>query len=110
MLDKIKGVIKTFNQMSLEDIRAYKIVCIVLVVADLFGIYWYLGLKKLGIALLMVVIAFLAVFLYLEREKSPDEPRDTSHSKPSPKFHEIMPSSDDYNKRLRQAVGSEIQV
>ena len=53
--------------LDAESISAYKSITIFLVVVDMFGVYWWLGAKKLGIALILMLIGVLTIFLLLER-------------------------------------------
>ena len=65
--DNLRNVISMFKRMTRQEIEIYKYVIIGLLVFDLIGIYWYWNLKSLGTACMIVIIAFLAVFLFLER-------------------------------------------
>jgi len=59
-----------FRNLTLQQLKDYKILIFILIVGDIFGIYWYLGWKKLGVASLIVMFIFLAIFLILESNKS----------------------------------------
>jgi len=67
MIDKLKAIIKQAKALKEKDLEAIRYSLFFLIVVDLFGIYWFLEAKKLGIALLMVIIMFLVVILMLER-------------------------------------------
>ena len=66
--DNLMNIIEMFKKMSPEEIQIYKYLLMVLLIFDLVGVYWYFNLKSLGVALMLVIMAFLAVFLFLERE------------------------------------------
>ncbi len=65
--DNLKNIIDMFKRMTLQEIQMYKYTLMALLVVDLIGIYWYFQLKALGIALMLVIMGFLAVFLFLEK-------------------------------------------
>jgi len=80
MVINIKEVFKNLKALSYETLEAWKYFFIIFIVVDLFGIYWYLKLKKFGVALLIVCLIALAVILFLERNKR-DELPDEKPSK-----------------------------
>jgi len=45
----------------------------ILIVGDLFGVYYFLEWKKLGMALLLVIVFFLAIVLFYLKDKQPNE-------------------------------------
>lgn len=57
------------DNWTLEFVENMKFAIIGILVADLLGLYWYLKMKKLAIAILIVCIVFMALALYLERRK-----------------------------------------
>lgn len=66
--DNLKNIIKMFKSMSSEEVQVYKYLLMVLLIFDLVGLYWYLNLKALGIACMLVIMGFIAVFLLLEKQ------------------------------------------
>jgi len=69
-IDRINNIIRKAKGLDQETLVALKYMIFIFVVADLFGIYWYFNLKKLGSAFLMVLIVALAIILILERRYS----------------------------------------
>jgi len=126
MVINIKGAIDNLKSLPYETLENYKYIIIVFLVADLFGIYWYFNLKKLGIALMIVCLIALGVILFLERDKKPivqnntnppaekpkliinpkppEEPEFVEYQEPSPEDFGL-PDPDEYNKRLEKAIG-----
>ena len=114
MINKIKDLIQTIKEMDLKTIEAYKYSLIFLLTLDLFGIYYYLGLKKLGISLMLVCIGFLSLFLILERNKKeeenmnildneqPSEPEDKKKKddEEDDGFHFSMPTEESIKRAL----------
>jgi len=91
-----------------------------ILVGDLLGIYYFLGLKTLGIGILIVSMAALALILWRlrdfpqETEKKDEKwfkPKDKPEEKPEPEksfieFDAGLGTSEDYNKRLEKAIGN----
>lgn len=73
--DKISGFIDKAKALTRKELEGYKYLLFVLVGADVFGLYWYLGQKKLGTALLMVMLIALGFILFLEG-RLPEEPKN----------------------------------
>ena len=95
MIERITKIRKNFEDMPLESIKTWKVILIFAIITILFGGWWYLDLKKLSGALLIVCLLFLAVFLYLEQKKSPEPSKNpkkhqTKHS-PETKFEDMLP-------------------
>jgi len=97
-----------------------------LIVTDMFGIYYYLGLKRIGLALMVVFMMGLAILLLLEKnlpqqklntqlnkkkgestmpeeEKKPTEEEQPEEDSGFGDFDTGLPSADEYNKRLEKA-------
>lgn len=115
LFDKWRGFIDSVKNLSYKDVKAWRTLIIVLVCLDLFGIYWYLGMKKLGGALLIVMIFGLVFLLLLTKDKQPP-PETKTNGKPKPKEEEPeeesfnfdslgLPNSENYNKRVNNALG-----
>ena len=64
--------------MKLHD---YKPIIIGAIVVDVMGIYWFLGWKTLGIALLLVLFGFLAYIMFKDSREAPLPPK-TKPNKP----------------------------
>jgi len=65
---RLTNVISMFKRMNSQEVQMYKYTLMGLLIADLVGVYWYLEMKALGIACMFVIVVFLAVFLFLEKE------------------------------------------
>ena len=125
MLDRIKTTIRTIKAWDRETLEVVRYIMFVLIVGDIFGIYWYLGLKQLGVALLMVFVVILTFILILERGKEVKKmPEQTTEEKPKEEVKKEekkeekeekeeeddglrleIPDSEEYNKRLGEAIG-----
>lgn len=118
---------KVIDNMSLENLSSMRSMMFLIVLADVFGIYWYLELKRLGIALLIVSMVFLSIILIAERrkmvkkmdeqeeklfekkEKPDDKPKKDKKEDDDDEEPEGMnfglPDAKEYNKRLEKAIG-----
>lgn len=67
MIEKITNIIDKFKRMETKELETYKIITIFLIIINLFGIWHYLKLKTLGGAILLILIGFLALILFLEK-------------------------------------------
>jgi len=121
ILKNIQEIIKKAKALDLKSLEALKYTLFVFVVADLFGVYWYLNIKKLGIALLMVMIVALSVILILERrlndkmeenkteekeEEKKEEKEEKEESKEESSFDLGLPSAEEYQKKTEEAFGT----
>lgn len=124
--ERIKEVVKIFEEMDLETIKAYKWMIMVLIVADIFGFWWFLGLKQLAVAVLLVLVGFLTIFIIQERrrlEKMPedeeeededkkedeDKPKEEKEKKTEKEEEPLfggLPNIDEYNERMEKAYGT----
>lgn len=68
MIERIKNIREKLEAMDYETIQSYKTLIIMFIVADVFGLWWYLKLKTLAGGLLIVSIIIFAVFLFYERD------------------------------------------
>ena len=106
------------------------------IVVDLIGIYYFLGLKSLGTAILIVSLAFLGLIMFLlqkfpskktnerrkpkkmNKEEKTEENLDMGMNEDRPKeepekreesfleFDAGLGSSEDYNRRMEKAFGT----
>lgn len=125
-MKSLKDIIKTFKEMDLETIQMWKWASIVLVVINIFGVYWYLQLRQLGIALMVVILGFFTIFLILESRKAHNDAKEEIEEENKKKsFEEIFPKKknskedikmeiieddgfpnpEEYNKNLEKALG-----
>lgn len=69
MIQRFRNTIEYFKSLSKEDLEAYRYLLIILIVADMIGVYWYFQWKRLGLALLIVLIMFFALILFAENSE-----------------------------------------
>ena len=135
LFESWKGFIEKAQSMNEKDLAAWRYLIMFVIVADLFGVYWYFELKKLGMAILIVSIIFLVIILLLERglpEKEKEESKEIKkgmssmgtdinqyiknpkEQKPEQENQQSnfmdfgnlgLPNSEEYNKRLKNAMG-----
>lgn len=112
----IRNIKETFESMSYEAVSSYRYLFMILIGADILGVYWYLGWKTVGIAFLIAFISFFVIFTVLEKRKMPEEEKTEEkkeeEKKEKPKEEENdsefgfeIPSAEDYNERLEKAIG-----
>lgn len=118
------------KSLNRQEISAYKNMLFFLIIVDMFAVYWWLGLKKLGIASMFVFLVFLAFILFLERdlplekkkmiqpkkedkkmqeqktEETNDEVQESQGSNFDMGFDTGLPNAEDYNKRASEALGT----
>ena len=112
LLESWKNIIEKAKSLSEKDLESLRYLMFVLVVADLVGVFWYLGLKKLGIAILICLILFLTIILLLERnlpikknQKEVKMPEETKEQEIEETDLDIgLPSAEEYSKNLREAI------
>jgi len=61
---------QNYEQTSPETLGAIRNMLFMAVFADLFLVFWYFELKKLALALFVVIIVFLALILLIERRQN----------------------------------------
>jgi len=123
MLDRFKEVIERAKKLDLKTLEAFKILIFIFIGLDLFGLWWYLEVKTLAGALLIVSIIALAIILFLERrlqnkmvedeetseeEDKKEEPKDKEEKDSGYGFNIPdlgLPSAEEYDKRLQKAIG-----
>lgn len=64
--ERLKNTVKWFNSLSLESLKGLRYTLFFVIIADIFGLYWYLRLKSFSIAIMMVSIVVLAIILIRE--------------------------------------------
>jgi len=131
----LKNIKAMFENMDLDTIKSWKTITMVILFIDMFGVYWFLKWKTLGIAFFIVAVAILTIFLLLERKKEilkpikkevkkkmdkqepkedkeeeeeeEEEPKEESAKESDDPFDfDIgLPSSEEYNKMLESAIG-----
>jgi len=112
----IKQTIKMVKGLSYDTLQFIKYALITFVFIDMFLIWWYMGWKKAAMVLFLVTAVFLVIILLLERRLNnmEDEEQETKEEKEEDKketpkeegFTLGLPSPEEYNKRLDQALGT----
>lgn len=67
---RIKNVSSRLGALELESLDIIKKVLFGVIVADIFGIYWYFELQTLGTGILILTMFMLGLVLFLENQKS----------------------------------------
>jgi len=119
LLENLKNIIEKAKEMSAKDLEAWRYSIMFLVVVDMFGVFWYLGLKRLGIAIMIFLVLALAVILLLERrlptqenqkeakmseEKPEEKKKEEEEEKEEDSFGLGLPDPEEYQKRLKKAI------
>jgi hypothetical protein len=81
LFENYKYLIETIENMPKKDIDAWISIIVVLICANLFGVYWWLKLKVLGGALLLVCIFILALLLFFSSKGSQKKQRPKNKMK-----------------------------
>ena len=117
--DYLTRIISSINAIPKE-------VYFFLIIVDLFGVFWYFGLEKLGTATLLILMSLLALKLFIERrddnmteeekeeeekvkkeeKKSESSDKDQEDGETKDIFGDLgLPDSEEYNRRLEKALG-----
>lgn len=113
MIERINNTIKTMKEWDIETLESIKYVCFVLIVADLFGLWWFLGWKSLAGAILIVLMVVLAIILYLMNQKGSKHEFGVFENQSEPQKPQNqgvgdmlgLPSSEEYQERMNKAFG-----
>lgn len=73
MKQRIKQTIENLERINLESLKGAKNLMMIVFFGILFGVYWYLGWKKLGVALLLASMGILTLLLVLEMRKKAEK-------------------------------------
>ena len=132
LLENWKNLIEKARKLDRKSLEAIRFAFFGAIVVDLFGIYWYLKLKSLGSALLIVLIIGLTLVLLLERGLPPLPPKpkekvkkevkkmteetkeqETQEAEQEEPQESLMgdldtglPDAEEYKKRAEKALGS----
>lgn len=115
----LKEAKHAIESIDFETLVALRWLLIIIVVADIFGVYWFLEARKIGTAILISAIFFLMIVLLLEARKfkeMDDKERKQAEEKEkemdfgfNPDFGmdlgDGLPSADEMNNRLETALG-----
>ena len=66
METKLGRAINTIKQWDYDTLEGVKYLLMISIVVDLFGIYWWLELKRLGITLIVLIMVFLAFTIIMQ--------------------------------------------
>lgn len=69
MIKSVSNIVEMAKGWSTKDLEAIKYMLFFFIVVDLGFVHWYLKLKKLSIALLLVLMMCLVAILILENYK-----------------------------------------
>jgi len=127
LLENWKNLIEKARKLDRKSLEAIRFAFFGAIVVNLFGIYWYLKLKSLGIALLIVLIMGLTLVLLLERglpqppqkpikktkkedKKMTEESQEVEQEEPqeleTDNFDTGLPNAEEFQKRAKEAMGS----
>jgi len=67
MIDRLKNLVRKAKSLDKEELEVLRYFVFGVILVNIFGIYWYFGLKRLGMAFLMVALVFLGIIILLER-------------------------------------------
>jgi len=125
--ERFGNVLERFKGLDRKTINTYRYALFFLITADLIGVYWYLHLKKIGIALLVIFLCALGFIMFLESKLHPEPKKEepTKENKKEDKkmeteeketagtgeqedsndfgFEMGLPSSEEFNKRMNDA-------
>lgn len=131
LIERWQNLIDHIKSMKRKELESWKYLIFVVIFIDVFGVYWFLKLKGLTIALLLVAIGFLVFILIMESKLPPEPPNPKEiNNKPNEKGGKNkmdenkeenlseeeskedsgewglgLPDSEEYNKRLEKALG-----
>lgn len=77
LFDNWKRFIHRIENFTEQDLNAAKYLIMFLIIADLFGVYYFLSQKKLAILLLILLIFALTFIFIVSKPKNPPEPLKT---------------------------------
>lgn len=66
LLENFKNIIERAKELDAKSLEAMRYFLMGFLMLDLFGVYWYFELKKLGMALLIVVVFLMLIVIILE--------------------------------------------
>ena len=107
--ERFGNLMKRAREMNLKELKTWKNYLFFAICVDIFGVYWFLHLRKLGIALLIIFLLILGFIMYLENQL-PRESKKLYPKKPKdePPYDFTVDlglgSPEEYNKRLARAI------
>ena len=109
MIERFVDFWEKLKDLDIETLKVYRTMLFIAIVIILFGGYWYLGWKQISIALLLVVIIFLVLIMFLERQADPYGDYDDEGYDEEPRGGgfggmDVGINSEDYNRNLEKAL------
>ena len=74
LLDNFKNIIEKASKLTRKELETYRFLLILGIVVDMFLIYWYLNLKKLGMLIMVILLIIFAVIVMLHSRTQDDSP------------------------------------
>lgn len=115
--DNWKNLKERARSLKLSQLRGFRQIILVILVADIFGVYYWLKMRNLGIIILFLSLICMGVVLYLERDAEDDTKEDKMTKKKKKQRKEDkkdlmgdfkvdlgVGDANDYNKRLKKAL------
>lgn len=133
--ERFKNTLAWMDSIQMQTLKAFEGFLYFMIVADLFGIYWYLNHKRFALSLLIVIIVLLMAVYFLKlrvksekevedfmargrpkKKTEKKEPKKVRKENPKDKkedsddtesdFEMGIPDADEYQKRIEKALGS----
>jgi len=70
-MNRIYQTIENMQSWSYETLESIKFTLFFVIVVDVFGVWWFLELKRLGSAIMVTCLICLGVILWLQMSKDP---------------------------------------
>jgi len=111
-MGKFKNTLDWLEGISLKELKGIQMLVMISLVGVLFGVYWYLDQKKVGMALLLVHILILAGIFILERGKreqmTDEKTKQDEEQEDEDSEEEVevkgLPNAKEYEKRAEKAL------
>lgn len=103
MTTKLGKAIQTIKQWDYETLEGVKYLLMFVIVLELFGVYWWLGLKQFGILLMVLTMVALAIIIILQSKLG--VPKTNGNKKNGfelPKMSKVWSQMD--TKNIRNAI------
>jgi Na+-transporting methylmalonyl-CoA/oxaloacetate decarboxylase gamma subunit len=117
--ENFKNLMDKASKMTSKELNTYRNALFFLICADIFGLYWFLHMKRLGMMLLIVFLVILGIIMYLEsklpkeKTKVPTQLKKKEVKKMNENemneeteeegFSFGLPNADDFNERMDKA-------
>ena len=117
IMDNANNLMDKLKKLDKKQLGFWKNTLIFLICADIFGVFWFLHQKKIGITLMVVFLIGLGLIMFLESKlpqvkvktkkkevkHMPQEEAIEEKEQEEDEFSFGLPSSEEYNKRLDDA-------